>query len=552
LIRQIVLVSGPVGAGKTTLCEAIEKHFAASHFKSREYLLRIADPSTDPSNPTARDRLQQLGNKLDRRTNGEWIRGGVQEQISKAEDGQLILVDAVRIPGQIEAVRKAYGSYGYRVVHIHVTAPRPELERRYIERAKQRARQGSSRVAELKSYEDVLKDATERKVGRLARYADIVIDTLRNTDRDVLVRAASHLGLYGREYLRLCDVIVGGQFGSEGKGQVVGYLAKEYDYLVRVGGPNAGHSVYAEPKAYKYHHLPSGTRHSDAKLLIGAGAVINVPRILEEIANCQVDKDRLFIDPQAMVIEDADLEAERDLVNWIGSTGQGVGSATARRIMGRAGKNRRLARDVADLKPFTTRVVREILDDAFRQRASVLLEGTQGTGLSLYHGTYPWVTSRDTTAAGCLAEAGIAPARVRKVIMVTRTYPIRVQNPPVRGRSSGPLSHELSWEEIASRSHIPLSELRRTEKTTTTKRRRRIGEFDWELLRSSAALNGPTDVALTFVDYHTIKNRQAERFDQLDEDTIQFIEEVERVAGAPVSLIATKFHSRSIIDRRGW
>jgi adenylosuccinate synthase len=114
------------------------------------------------------------------------------------------------------------------------------------------------------------------------------------------------------------------------------------------------------------------------------------------------------------------------------------------------------------------------------------------------------------------------------------------------------MANELSWAEIARRSDLPLRELRKTEKTSTTKRRRRVGEFDWHLLRRAASLNAPTDIALTFADYLSSANRKARRFEQLTDETIRFIHEIERVAGAPVSLIATAFGSRSIIDRRAW
>src|SRR5690606_13520366 len=114
----------------------------------------------------------------------------------------------------------------------------------------------------------------------------------------------------------------------------------------------------------------------------------------------------------------------------------------------------------------------------FRRGCRVMLEGTQGTGLSLFHGTYPWVTSRDTTVAGCLSEAGISPNRVRKVIMVCRSYPIRVQNPA--GATSGPMAREINWETVAERSGVPVEELQSNERTSTTKRKRRVAEFDWE------------------------------------------------------------------------
>jgi adenylosuccinate synthase len=99
---------------------------------------------------------------------------------------------------------------------------------------------------------------------------------------------------------------------------------------------------------------------------------------------------------------------------------------------------------------------------------------------------------------------------------------------------------------------ISLAKLLKTEKTSTTNRDRRVSEFDWALLRKAAALNGPTDVALTFADYLHKSNEDARRFEQLHLEDIQFIEQIERVAAAPVSLISTRFDFRSIIDRRAW
>jgi adenylosuccinate synthase len=186
-----------------------------------------------------RDALQRLGESLDRRTNGQWVRDGLVRRLSSLSDGATILVDSVRIEAQIEAIRQAYGP---RVFHIHLDASDDELARRYQERRND--------IRELASYSDARKNKTERQVTRLAAIADVVIDSERCTEHDVLVRAASHLGLYGREYLRLVDVFVGGQYGSEGKGNVVSYLAREYQILLRVGGPNAGHTVYEEPESY--------------------------------------------------------------------------------------------------------------------------------------------------------------------------------------------------------------------------------------------------------------------------------------------------------------
>jgi adenylosuccinate synthase len=248
-----------------------------------------------------------------------------------------------------------------------------------------------------------------------------------------------------------------------------------------------------------------------------------------------------------MIIEASDVRWEmRRLRGSISSTAQGGGSAQARRVL-RGGEPPpvRLARDIDALKPYV-RDTQRILEMAYFHGDRILVEGTQGTALSLYHGPYPYVTSRDTTVSGCLAEAGIAPSRVRKIVMVCRTYPIRVGGP------SGHMGTEISWAEVGRRSGYRAARLRAAERTSTTNRRRRVAEFDWALLRKTASLNGPTDIALTFTDYIRMENRAARRFEQLTEETIRFIEEVERVAAAPVSLISTRFAYRSIIDRRAW
>src|SRR5690606_28552475 len=147
------------------------------------------------------------------------------------------------------------------------------------------------------------------------------------------------------------------------------------------------------------------------KILIGPGAVISVEGLLREVNAAELSTRRLVIDEHAMVIEEQDLLSERgQLVGSIGSTGQGVGAATSRKILRTAASPPvRLAKDIPDLRPYVRSVAME-LEDAFAAGKRVFLEGTQGTGLSLHHGDYPYVTSRVTTVAGCLSEAGIAPS----------------------------------------------------------------------------------------------------------------------------------------------
>ena len=528
---RIVVISGRIGAGKTSLAESLAREFGCLRISTRELILALL---TDT--PESRSALQAAGEKLDRRTGGSWVADAIAKSgLSRQGADTVVIVDSVRIRGQIDALRRVYGP---RVLHLHLTAPTEELEKRFMGRRR--------RKGEARSYAATQLDPTEANVEQLADIADVVIDTKRCSARDVVVRAAVHLGFYGRAYRRLVDVVVGGEYGSEGKGHIAAYLSPEYDVLVRVGGPNAGHTVYGNPP-YTHHLLPSGTTKSEARLVIGPGAVLNVEKLLKEIADCGVTSDRLFIDPQAAIISASDAKWEMaHLRGSISSTAQGGGRTAARRILYRGLSHQvKLARDVKALRPFL-RETGEVLDRAFERGERVMLEGTQGTGLSIYHGEYPYVTSRDTTVSGCLAEAGIAPSRVRRIVMVCRTYPIRVAGP------SGNMVAEISWAEVSRRSGISAYQLRKAERTSTTKRRRRVAEFDWTLLRKAASLNGPTDIALTFADYLAKANQRARRYEQLDPATIRFVEEVERVAAAPVSLISVRFAYRSIIDRRAW
>lgn len=539
----IVLLSGSVASGKSTLIRSLEQRFPAEHFdviKTKDLIQELARARTKNGIPAERRALQDFGDQLDRETGGTWVRHALTTKVRKSlvsAGAPFFMVDAVRILDQVKAIREAYG---YSVIHIHLKAPVEELERRYAIR--------SSGLKELKSFRDVGRNKTEARISQLEKSADVVIDTSECTPEDVLVKAATHLGLFAREYARLVDVIVGGQFGSEGKGHIASYLSREYGVLLRVGGPNAGHRVLLDSGSYVHHQLPSGTlRNVSARLVIAPGAVINPGTLLEEISHCKVDSQRLAIDPQTMIIADRDRKAEAGLQERISSTGQGVGAATARRVLDR-GKAVKFAKDIRELKPFV-RDTWEVLESAYKRGERVLVEGTQGTGLSLFHGIYPYVTSRDTTVSGCLSEAGVPPTRVRKSIVVFRTFPIRVANPP--GGTSGPL-RDLSLEQVAERASIPVDELREKERTSTTNRERRFGAFDWEQLRKNSALNGPTDLAITFADYFDPKNVEARRYEQLMPETIRFIEEVERIGAAPVSMISTRFDFRSIIDRRTW
>src|SRR2546425_6400159 len=364
-MQRLIVISGQVSSGKSTLAQGLSKGFGLEVRRTKDWLIR----RTGSEGATGRKELQRAGDRFDSETAGRWI---VEELTTDLPNlaAETVILDSARIKEQIEALREAFGPI---VTHIHLTASRGELERRFDAR---RARDGR----ELATYEAVRENITEQQVDSMKNIADIVIDTERCTAADVLVRAASHLRLLGTNSTGYVDVLIGGQYGSEGKGQIAAYISKEYDLLIRVGGPNAGHTVPEMPESYTHHLLPSGTRKSQAKLLLGPGTVIDLDTLLKEISDCGVDAERLSIDPKAMMISQQDKDAEAQLKASISSTGRGVGAATARRIMDRGAPSLRLAGDVPELRPYLLDAG-QILDEALKRNQRILLEGTQGTGL---------------------------------------------------------------------------------------------------------------------------------------------------------------------------
>jgi adenylosuccinate synthase len=342
------------------------------------------------------------------------------------------------------------------------------------------------------------------------------------------------------------DVLVGGQWGSEGKGNLAFFVAPEYNLLVRVGAPNAGHKVRCyDGTVYTHRQLPSGTRATEAPILLGAGAVLSLEVLRKEIADCGISPSRLTIDPHALIIEDEDLSREAGLKDAIGSTGTGGGAAAARRILMRGHPgNVRLACDARELSPYV-RDPTSLIENT-RAHGPILIEGTQGTGLSILHGSFPHVTSRDTTVGTLLSEVGIPAQYLRHVILAVRAYPIRVGGP------SGPMGCEITWDVVASRAGLCARDLESAERGSVSRSRRRVAEFSWEQLVTSVRLNGATDIALTFADYIDARNGQARRFDQFTEETVRFIREIEAVTGIPVSLVSASFDGSGPIDMRRW
>lgn len=528
---MIVVFTGPIAVGKSSVRSQLEARFGAEIISTRDLLQKRA------GRPLERTELQALGAELDGATDGGWLAEDLLKVLGNSPGGVQI-IDSVRFAGQLRALRETFGE---QVFHVHMTASDAELRKRFA------ARDGANENAD---YDTIKQHQLEAQIETLGKLANLALNTDRLSPRSIAGLIAVEAGLVTNAVAQTVDVIVGAQFGSEGKGNFCAHLANDYDLLIRVGGPNAGHKVPDPP--YTFVQLPSGTAaNPQARIMIGAGAVISEEQMRKEIGDQGLTPERLAIDENAMMIEQSDIDQEEGSFDSIGSTKKGIGFATARKVIGRdrdrtwLGARVRRACDIDSLKPFI-RDTKALLEDAYARGDRILLEGTQGTDLSLHHGPYPHVTSRETTASGCLADAGISPRRVRRVIMVTRTYPIRV------GGTSGDLPGEIDVETIAARSGLPVEEIRRTEIGSVSGKPRRIAEFDWEQVRRSAALNGVTDIALSFADYLDEANTRAHTFDQLTPETKEFIASVERTTGAPVSMVSVRFAADGVLDRRTW
>lgn len=338
------------------------------------------------------------------------------------------------------------------------------------------------------------------------------------------------------------NIVIGGQYGGEGKGKIVAHLAKrdDPDFVVRCGGPNSGHTVHLDDQIFRLRLLPAGFVNSRSRLLLAAGSIINLRLLIAEIELTGIDAHRVGIDRNAAIItaEDEKRESQLGLRDRIGSTLSGTGIGVVKRAL-RDGTIK-LASDIPEAHPFVTDVSAEI-NCGIDKGQLCIVEGTQGFGLSLYHTLcYPYATSRDTTASAFLSEVGLSPMKVDSIIMAIRTFPIRVEG------KSGPLKNEITWEELQQRSGYPYPI---SEYSTVTGRLRRVAEFDMELVRRATIVNRPTELALHGVDYLDFANKGILDYDLLTKETKEFICLLENELATPVTLIGTGPEQNEIVDR---
>lgn len=332
-------------------------------------------------------------------------------------------------------------------------------------------------------------------------------------------------------------IVIGTQWGDEGKGKIIDLLSKKADIVVRSqGGNNAGHTVISQGKEYKFHLIPSGVLYENVICCITGGVVIDPPSLVKEITSLEEKgiclTGRLFISSFAHLIlpyhRQLDLLYEEARGSFsVGTTGKGIGPCyadKANRIGIQLGemldfskgmehikhvismKNRELVNVfqqppidflsmeiewkacIDKLRPYISHTVEKKVEEAIRQNKKVLFEGAHGSYLDLTFGTYPYVTSSSTIAAGVLAGAGIGPSSIDHIIGVVKAYTTRVGN--------GPLPTALSEEDEG----CFLNNVEAREIAVTTGRKRRMGWFDAPLVRNSLRLSGVNSIAVMKLD----------------------------------------------------
>ena len=327
------------------------------------------------------------------------------------------------------------------------------------------------------------------------------------------------------------SVVVGGQFGSEGKGKAAYYFAQKLEAVavVRVGGTNSGHTVIGrDGQEYIFRMLPTAAIDPSIISILPGGSYIDPAILLPEIQKSGKSAKDLKIDPFAVIIDQAmiDKEHQSNLREEIGSTLSGTGAAVIKRIERRI-REITFAKDCPDLSPYITDT-KELMRDLLKSGKHIVIEGSQGFGLSLLNTPhYPYCTSRDTTAAGFLMEAGLSPLDTENVIMVIRAYPIRVSG------KSGPLPREIDWSKVT---HLSGSADNLVEYASATGRERRVAEFDADIVKKAIQVNQPNIIALNHADYIDYSCHDSDR---IPDTVCNFIKKTSTSIGQQIDYIGT-------------
>lgn len=393
-------------------------------------------------------------------------------------------------------------------------------------------------------------------------------------------------------------IVQGSQAGSEAKGAIALFLCEKLGvkWACRSGSINAGHSVVVGKEKIAFQQLPVAAVMPPVNLVVGPGAYVHNATVERELDYGPDVLNRLFIDRNCGVHLDSyfDEAARVGRALKIGATQKGCAEAIIQKIKSRGDGVPLLFREELEVRPELMKRVAydtaEMLTDAYHSRERILLEGTQGTQLDMHCGPYPYTTSRQTIASAWVTEAGLSPALNYEVVLVARTYPIRVAG------NSGPMKDEIDWPTLARRMNKrlkafgkpPIVEedaiaayekalavvtqgkppreaqlygstwalealteqyraevMKLFETTTVTKRVRRIAELDVEQLRLTVKKEHPAFLALTFLNYSFPELAGAR---ELHKEALQYVQDLQEEIRCWIRFVTVGPRSEDVLE----
>jgi len=326
-------------------------------------------------------------------------------------------------------------------------------------------------------------------------------------------------------------VIVDAFWGYGGKGAVGAWLAYILNATMAFrgcGGPGAEHGIFFQNKYIKTNQLPLSFLLQGCDVGLGPGTAVDPVKLFEEIERFQLRPDQVKIDPRCPIVTREHIRLEKNNANMkkIGSTFSGMGRCMSDAVL----RTATLAKDVPELKQYIGDVPSLVNEIASKQ--NVILESSQGFGLSRYFGFDNYVTSVDVTTGSVIAGVGLDWSLINKVILVVKALPTR--------EGTGPMGdvEEFTLDEMKK---LGISEVSSIINPETGKQqiRRKAKSIDWNILKKAAMVNGATEVALTFTEHFDPEVNNVNKWSKLTKKVRELIEKIEEVTNAPVTMVNT-------------
>lgn len=319
-----------------------------------------------------------------------------------------------------------------------------------------------------------------------------------------------------------------GDGGKGAEGSLIGMIFNAIMAVRGCGGPGAEHGAFINGKYIKTNQFPLSFLLQKCIVALGPGTALDPIKLFEEIKRFNLDPIKVKIDPRCPIVTQEHIQQEKESANMkrIGSTFSGTGRCMSDAVLRKA----KLAKDIKELSGYIDDI--PLLVNLFASESCVILESSQGFGLSRYFGTDNYVTSVDVTTGSLIAGVGLDWKLLKKSFLVVKALPTR--------EGTGPMGNvdEFTVQEMEELGIIEYSSIINPE-TGKAQIRRKAKSIDWDILKKAAMVNGATDIALTFAEHYDPKVRDVKNWDELTPKVKDLIRKIEDVTNAPVTMVNT-------------